>query len=794
MPPKAPRMQYQRGEQVLQVDDPGNHAFKAQPVKNGSKRPNTAQLSIRNGPIEIGSDNEHPQPSKKPRLDPRSSKSRIADAKKGKNVAEYMSESEDNSHPEVVPCANLPLRKLLKPFADHDADIYIALIQKNPEYSFRMHSYILRRASSWFAWELQENVVNEVDEKLAAEITRETGIKYRFELRFDDHLGYHTLKRVGLTMYKEQPQAVINRAILDSSNRYDGYFFSGNGSSNSRQSSVFLPQYDGSCDDIEMANTMDGPNTSIAFDISGFLSSPSTIPPTQNSINEVEKEDNGTKSEEDNTPRLNSTEVNLPAQDDVAEQVATPPTSPIKVVTGTNTDPILCQGPQIDTRPQAVLADQIIPTVDTPIKAEIESEEQMLSPSLPEHKSPERQLEVLSTGEKKVDEQLRIELQKIEVPQVRQISPEEQLQVAISMENTIGPEIKTEEAQQATISLSKQQSKIDPIFKEPSSSHVIEQTVTPTAEKPINNVTSQKLAPLRGVGQTVLDAYRSLFLCYFGCGPTISTTNAATAASQSMLLMKIANLYDSVKVVRPYIIAALLSLGRSLYASIRRNPPHFLILANKLQCAPIFKEALIHIVGQYPSWPWLTKEDRMGHDLGKVIQMKFDDLQDMRFKINDALFQSCLVKEKVRVSINNLDKSTFDMWIIVQIWHDWFSQQLRQCKMVRRHENRSVEKNMYRLIAQGGDAYLSIDDVMAMIEPFRAGSETREWGHWKKDQVELQLNMLKEYASDNVKGLLVNELMGDTGGNAGEIEYLTCTKVHEHELPWGEAQVVIIED
>ncbi|KAF7948429.1 uncharacterized protein EAE97_003840 [Botrytis byssoidea] len=793
MPPKAPRMQYQRGEQVLQVDDPGNHAFKAQPVKNSRKRPNTAQPSTKNGPIEIDSDNEHPQPSKKPRPDTRSSKSRIADAKKGKNVVENISESEDNSHPEVVPCANLPLRKLLKPFADHDADIYIALIQTKPEYSFRMHSYILRRASPWFAGQLQETVVNEVDEKLAAGITEDTGIKYRFELMFDDHLGYHTLKRVGLTMYKEQPQAVINRAIPDSSNRYDGYFFSGNVSSNSRQSSVFLPPYDGSCDDIEMANTMDGPNSSIAFNITDFLPSLSTIPPTQDSINEVEKVDNGIKLE-DTTTSLNITEVNLPAQNDVTEQIATPPASPIKVITGTNTDVILYQGPQINIRPQAVLADQIIPTVDTPIKAEIKSEKQMFSPSLPEDMSPERQLEVLSNVEEKVDEQLRIELQEIEVPQGRQISPEEQLQVAISMGNPIGPEIKTEDTQQATISLSKQQCKIDPIVKEPSGNHVIEQTFIPTAEKPINNVTCQKLAPLRGVEQTVLDAYRSLFLCYFGCAPTISTTNAATAASQSMLLIKIANRYDSVKVVRPHIVAALLSLGRSLYASIRRNPPQYLLLANKLQCAPIFKEALIHIVGQYPSWPWLTKEDRMSQVLGKVIQMKFDDLQDMRFKINDALFQSCLVKEKVRVSINNFDKSTFDMWIIVQIWHDWFSQQLRQCKMVRRYENRSVEKNMYRLIAQGGEAYLGIDNVMAMIEPFRAGLETREWGHWKKDQVELQLNMLKKYASDNVKGLLVNQLMGDTGGNAGEIEYLTCTNVHEDELPWAQAQVVIIED
>ncbi|TGO89300.1 hypothetical protein BPOR_0115g00050 [Botrytis porri] len=787
MPPKASRRQYQRGEEVMQVDDPGNHAFKAQPVTNGRKR------SKKNKLVEIDSDDEQFQPSKKPRPDPRGSRSRISAAKQEENVVDLGSESEDNSHPEVVPCANLPLRKLFKPFADHDADVYIVLIEKNPKYSFRMHSYILKRASSWFGAELQENLVNEVDEMIAAKITEDTGIKYRFELTFDDHRGYHTLKRVGLTMYKQQPQAVINEAIPGCRNDYDGYSFSIYGLSNSRRSSVFLPQYDGSCDEIEMTNTMVDPDVSIDFDISDFLLLSSTLPSTQEPIGEVQGEKNGIKLEEDTTTHLDSAEVNLPAQKDVAEQVATPPTSPIKSESGSETDQTIFQSPQSCTEAQAPLADQGDLTAGPNIKAEIGSEEQTFSHSLLEHKSPERQLEHLSNAEGKIDEQCRPVLQPNEMPSSRQVSPEEQLQDAISKENPMEPETNPEEAQHVATSPFKQQSKVETTVEEPSSNHVVDQTVIPTTEKPINNGTCQKLAVPK-IEQTILDAYHSLFLCYFGCAPTISATNAATAASQSLLLTKIAYLYGSTKVVRPYIVSSLLSLGRSLYASIRRNPPHFLILANKLQCAPIFKEALVHIVGQYPSWPWLTKQNRMGFELGKVIQKKFDDLQDMRFKVNDALFQSCLVKENVRVSINNLNRSTFDMWIIVQIWHDWFSQQLRQCKMVRCHEDRSVEKHMYMLIAQGGDAYLHIDDVMAMVEPFRAGSETREWGHWEKDQVELQMNVLKKYASEKVKCMLVNELMGDTGGNAGEIEYLTCTKVHEHELPWAEAPVVIIED
>ncbi|TGO62787.1 hypothetical protein BCON_0017g00280 [Botryotinia convoluta] len=659
-----------------------------------------------------------------------------------------------------------------------------------------MHSHVLKRASSWFAGEFQENSVDEVDEIAAARITGDTEIKYRFELRFDDHLGHHALKRVGLTMYKQQPQAVVNRAIPSSRNGYNGYSFPGNGSSNSRQSSVLLQQYDGSCDDIEMANTMGDPNVSTVFDIPDFLSLPGTLPPTQDSINGAQGEDSGIKLEEDTTTHLNSTEVDLPSQNNVAEQVVTPPTSPTKTETGSETDQTIFQGPQVYTGSQAPLADQGDLTADLNIKAEIGSEEQTFSPSLLEHKSPERQLEDLSNAEDKVDEQCRPVLQPNEMPSSRQVSPEEQLQDAISKENPMGPETNPEEAQPAVTSPLKQQFKVESIVENPSSNHIVTKTVDITTGYANNDNLNPKPIDQQAVidNLRVLDAYHSLFLCCYGWFPTISTTDMSTAMTQVSMLVKIATLYNSLKIVRPYIVASLFSHGRNLYSVIREDPPRFLILASKLHCTLIFKEALIHIVGQYPSWPWLTKENRMGPDLGRVIQKKFDDLQDMRFKINDALFQSCLVKEKVRVSINNLDKSTFDMWIIVQIWHDWFSQQLRQCKMVRRHEDRSVEKNMYRLIAQGGEAYLQIDDVMAMIEPFRADSETREWGHWEKDQVELQLNMLKEYASENVKGLLVNELMGDTGGNAGEIEYLTCAKVYEHELPWAEAQVVIIED
>lgn len=289
------------------------------------------------------------------------------------------------------------------------------------------------------------------------------------------------------------------------------------------------------------------------------------------------------------------------------------------------------------------------------------------------------------------------------------------------------------------------------------------------------------------VESDILEAYHSLFLSYYSLPPLISSTDFSTALKQSSLLIKVATLYKSLPLVRSHITASLFSHGRNLYSAIRHDAPRFLLLGHKLQCALIFKEAAIHIVGQLPSWPWSTSQDSLSPELCGFLDKKFEDFQKKTFAINNVLFQSCLAtkglpSKDIRIGINNnMDKTNFDTWIIVQMWHDWFSQQLRQCTDIHRVENRSVEKNMYKLMAQGGGAYLKIDDIMAMVEPYQAGSEARGWGNWKRGQVELNMKLLKEYAAKVVQELMVNELMGDS---SDDLEYLTCIKIHEYELPW----------
>ncbi|ESZ90241.1 hypothetical protein SBOR_9378 [Sclerotinia borealis F-4128] len=911
MPPKGQRPQYQRGEEVKYVGDANNDAFKARPV-NSKKRSIKPQPSIETDPIEIGSEDEPLHTPKKSRPNPHKSTARSRAAKQEERPAESRQESEISFSPEVIVCPIQRPKKLFSPFADEDADVYIVLCQNDLKHIYRIHSQMLMHASSWFRSELQKDFINEVDQTVAEIATRDTGIKYRFELRYSAQLKHYTLMRVGLTMYKpvEQPQGIVTRT--SSTLGSNGQSFLRNGATHGHHSSVTIPQYDGSFDEVESENRVGSFDSGPHINVAGSTPLIGSLQPLlQNLSNGCQGEESSIKSEEDTSIQLDSAELDPPMQRTATEQVATLPSSPIKSEAGTDTTHPTIQDDQVSTNSQTTLEEQNTTPLATPIKAEVGPEEQMFSPIVPiALQSAERQLENLDNldnAEIKFDELHLPEIHQDRLSPNRQVSLEEQLQIDISTENPTEPEVKFEEPQQ-TISLFPQtpssvevssasqfeepqqatglfpqtpssaevssgsqveepqqatslfpqipsnvevssgsgsqveisaeanltveepqpqqaavlspqislgtqimpkehvdvevpthaklpveeepQAKLNPIIEVPSSdnhNHIITKTVASTTAEPSNNTPHQKPANQQAllVHPDILEAYHSLFLCYRSFAPTISTTDLSTATKQSSRLVKIATLYGSAKLVRPHIIASLFSHGRHLYTSIRRDAPRFLVLASKLQNALIFKEALIHIVGQAPSWPWPTAKEWVESALGDIIDRKIYELQLKRMQANDLLFQSCLAHHGIRISINNLDPTTFDIWIIVQIWHDWFSQQLRHCAHVRRDEQRSVELNMYSLMAQGGEAYLKIDDVMAMVEPYKATLEARAWGNWEKSQVEKEMNIMKGYAAKTVKELMINELTGDVSKNGdGAVEYLTCTKVGEYELPW----------
>ncbi|KAI9646287.1 hypothetical protein NHQ30_005728 [Ciborinia camelliae] len=864
MPPKGPRKQFRRGEEVLVVGDANNDAFKARAL-NTRKRSIKPQASIESDEVEVISDDEPSQPPRKARPDPQKSKARIRAANQEERPSASKQGSEISDGPRnVVRRPMVRPASLFRPFADEGADVYIVLAPGDYRHTYRVHSHVLMHASPWFR-SLLKATLHEPSPERADRVTRATGIKYRFELIRDPNLNHSVLKRLGLTMFDPMMQLQATEAMSNGLKRQS---FLSNGASHSRHSSVGMPQYDGSFDEDlseDMAGNLDAAHhVDDAHSASGahHLLPPNSVDGIQGKEDGIKREEDvdmqptstevlpptqkdGIKREEDVDMQPTNTEVLPPTQKDTTEQIATPPTSPTKKETESDTEHTSDQNSQVHTNVQEAPKEEKTEPLETPIKAEAGSEEQSSLQSLPiAQTSPEKQSETSINAEPHQPESASTQ-----VPPSRKVSPEAQLPIAISTDHPAEePKVKVEEPQQETASSvqefsnahvsptkeiavpanansapeepqqatrlsskvpsnsqasstqqaqvstntkptveAEHQPELPPAVEEVADTPPVAKPETSAKGEPKHNASSPNLKKQSEelVHPDVLDAYHSLFLCYYGFAPTISSTDLAIAVKQSQMLVKISTLYHSLKLVKPHIIASLLSHGRNLHSSIRHDPPRFLILAFKLECAPIFKEALIHIVGQAPSWPWPTPPDRIDAPLREFVQKKIDELQAKRCEANHALFQSCLVHEGVRVSINNLNPDTFDIWVIVQMWHDWFTQQVHQCARIRRDENRSAERNMYRLMAQGGEAYLKIDEMMATLGQFRADPEVRSWGHWEKSKVEMQMNIMKQFAAKTVKDLMANDLMGDIGENGdGIVEYLTCTKVEECELPW----------
>lgn len=285
-----------------------------------------------------------------------------------------------------------------------------------------------------------------------------------------------------------------------------------------------------------------------------------------------------------------------------------------------------------------------------------------------------------------------------------------------------------------------------------------------------------------GVPIEVCEAYNNFFLMLHNMPHNIDDKNVNMALSQVELLIRTSGLYDSLELIRPQLSNALLTFGREMYKAILVDPPRWLDVSLYLACAPIFREAMVHIVGQYPHFPGSKfKLEDLPSNIQELITTKVNDLNKLRAGINEKLFTSSITIGGQNISIHNLDMYNLDSWIVVQTWRDWFSHSLARCNDKRIVSN--THGTMYRLMAKGGDAYLQHAAVIETLKYLKGPGGTGK-GVTKLDneEIELDLRLMKDSAREVVKPLCVNHSMLDVEEEG--IEYLTCTEVATEELPW----------
>jgi hypothetical protein len=273
---------------------------------------------------------------------------------------------------------------------------------------------------------------------------------------------------------------------------------------------------------------------------------------------------------------------------------------------------------------------------------------------------------------------------------------------------------------------------------------------------------------------SLCEAYNNMFLIFYGLPHNIFMENIMVAVPQCLDLLSLASELGALPIVRHQIQAHLNGYGERLLISIKDDPIRWLKISIDLQSTAIFREAVIHTVGTYPSWCQDTSRlSSLPLNVQSLIQRKWDDLHRSLDDVNSILLRSTIVITPEDKPVSLEQRDTFETWIVVQIWRDWLLSRLR---ILNSNLSAEVVGRFYLLLSCPSDTYLTVEHVRALLWHVKGD------GFGAFENLAEDLELLKSFARSAVRDVCVNNSDLDVKGEG--IEYLTCTNLSDDEIPW----------
>jgi hypothetical protein len=286
----------------------------------------------------------------------------------------------------------------------------------------------------------------------------------------------------------------------------------------------------------------------------------------------------------------------------------------------------------------------------------------------------------------------------------------------------------------------------------------------------------------------IIRDYDNLFKIFYNYPPTLDGVNITEAYIQCKSLLNLADMYDALEVVGPRIDHHLLQFQGRLWKQIAKYPPSYLKLGYLARSKVIFAEALVHVVGQWPTGSQQLRN--IPQVVLELIEDKVDELNELKEKIEGKLFRLTLTTtrgDRVSPWNGNLE------WQAVSLFRHWLAENLsppppKPAPQTSHHHPSSHQPSppsptpessgrVYKTLGQGGSAYLGHDELKRFM---RANNEGYSRDNFKR--FERRMEEVKGLAKEVVKPLMRSFLELD-GRDAG-MGYLTCTRVGEGDFPW----------
>ncbi|KAL9577608.1 MAG: hypothetical protein Q9203_007396, partial [Teloschistes exilis] len=173
--------------------------------------------------------------------------------------------------------------------------------------------------------------------------------------------------------------------------------------------------------------------------------------------------------------------------------------------------------------------------------------------------------------------------------------------------------------------------------------------------------------PHRAPENDLIRDYDNLFRIFYNYSPNLDPVNIAESYIQCKSLLNLADMYDALEVVGPRIDHHLLQFQSRLWKQIAKYPPSYLKLGYLARSKVIFAEALIHVVGQWPSGASQLRH-HVPDAVLDLIEDKVEDLAEAKLKAEGKLFRLTLNTARGdRVTPAN----SYMDWLALSLFRQW---------------------------------------------------------------------------------------------------------------------------
>ncbi|KAG6227467.1 hypothetical protein E4U25_007855 [Claviceps purpurea] len=348
----------------------------------------------------------------------------------------------------------------------------------------------------------------------------------------------------------------------------------------------------------------------------------------------------------------------------------------------------------------------------------------------------------------------------------------------------------------------------------PAASHTTLSSLQPVDGPPATLNGSQRIFDVQpgmrdillGADKALLRNYDNLFRIFYNCRPILENDDVLCARIECNFVLRLADQYDALAVVRPCVEHVLLQFQSRLWVSVARFSRNYLEFGYLARSKAIFKEALIHTVGKW----YLCIPERPDLDVPDFVldiaEDKVYELQEKVSRVEGQLFRLSLTTEQgesVRPSNDYLG------WLVVSLFRQWLAEKTKpriwpacynnESESDESESDKSHHSDEKNVIIPPIDIYyvygmLGSDSPSAFLDhnDCEAFLALHTQLHTPENLVRFEKRMadLKAMARDLVRPLLHNSLEIDVASPNNSEEtmykpyYFTCTTVEDDDIPW----------